>query len=38
MTYYDRLVVVLNLYKGVFWAILELDVPEWTVAQYMHQN
>ena len=38
MTYYDRLVLVLNRYKGSFWAYFDLDVPEWTSPEYCHQN
>jgi hypothetical protein len=25
-------------FKGIYWAYLGLDVPEWTRAEYCHQN
>lgn len=25
-------------FKAIFWAYFEIDIPEWTLPEYCHQN
>lgn len=25
-------------FKAIFWAYFEVDIPEWTLSEYCHQN
>jgi len=38
MTYLEKKFLILQAWKGLYWAYLDVDIPEWTMAQFAHQN
>lgn len=38
MTDLEMLFYIHKHYNGVYWAFFAIDIPEWTLPQYLHQN
>jgi len=38
MTVLERRFMVEPALRGLYWALFDLDIPEWTSPKYCHQN